>query len=112
MTETPGEASRILGIFERGPDTLNDSEKVAAALDFVAEYGLIEGEEHRKWVLDQVVRVLTGCPATKQVFVDSEDRERIVRSLGESEAYQEFVVQQVVSDEGVPILMWDTGVEP
>lgn len=36
-----------------------DAEKIAAALD-LAMYGAIDGAHHKMWVIDQMVRVLTG----------------------------------------------------
>jgi hypothetical protein len=34
--------------------------KIAMALDVIFKYGQIEGDHHRAWVIDQVVRELTG----------------------------------------------------
>jgi hypothetical protein len=35
-------------------------ERRAKALTFIAENGIYEGGHHKQWVLDQVVRILTG----------------------------------------------------
>jgi hypothetical protein len=32
------------------------------AMVFIERYGQIDGEHHKQWVLDQVVRILKGCP--------------------------------------------------
>lgn len=32
------------------------------ALEFVGRYGGIDGEHHKTWVIDQVVRILKGTP--------------------------------------------------
>lgn len=36
------------------------SEQIAQALDLIRKYGGIDGAHHKDWVLDQVVRILTG----------------------------------------------------
>lgn len=35
-------------------------DKIVRALDLIREYGGHDGAHHKDWVLDQVVRVLTG----------------------------------------------------
>lgn len=37
-----------------------DQIKIDEALDLITQYGGIDGSHHKQWVLDQVVRVLTG----------------------------------------------------
>jgi len=37
-----------------------DKKKIQEALDLILEYGGIDGGHHKQWVLDQVVRTLTG----------------------------------------------------
>ncbi|TMI88338.1 MAG: hypothetical protein E6H00_12965 [Bacillati bacterium ANGP1] len=34
--------------------------RIRAALDLAAHYGTIDGEDHKMWVIDQMVRRLTG----------------------------------------------------
>jgi hypothetical protein len=36
------------------------TDKIAAALDIANRYGGIDGDHHRAWVIDQMVRALTG----------------------------------------------------
>lgn len=37
-----------------------DSELIQDALDVIFQYGGIDGDHHKQWVLDQVVTILTG----------------------------------------------------
>lgn len=37
------------------------------AMEFIERYGQIDGEHHKLWVLDQVARILKGCPITVSV---------------------------------------------
>ena len=39
---------------------MTDAEKIDAALTLALRYGGIEGDHHRAWTIDQMVRVLTG----------------------------------------------------
>lgn len=41
---------------------VTDSGRIEAALKVVMNYGGIDGGHHKQWVLDQVVRALTGAP--------------------------------------------------
>lgn len=53
---------------------MTDAEKIAKALE-MAEYGGIDGSHHKMWVIDQMVRALTGeaYPAWVAEFKDGED---------------------------------------
>ena len=37
---------------------MTDKEKIKKALDLVIQYGGIDGDVHRQWLIDQMVRVL------------------------------------------------------
>lgn len=40
---------------------MNDSEqKIATAIDLAVRYGGIDGDHHKAWVIDQMVRALGG----------------------------------------------------
>lgn len=39
---------------------MRDEERIATALDIIECYGGIDGAHHKQWVLDRVVRALTG----------------------------------------------------
>jgi hypothetical protein len=39
-------------------DEFND--RITAALEVAADYGGIDGDHHKMWVIDQMVRALTG----------------------------------------------------
>ena len=41
-------------------DLTNHDNKVNEALDFLYESGQVDGTHHKAWVIDQVVRILTG----------------------------------------------------
>ncbi len=69
----------------------NTQEKsIAAALDYAFSYGQIDGDHHKTWVIDQMVRQLTG------------------------DGYRSWVKEYGgdVNEEGDPEYIWDTGVAP
>lgn len=61
-----------------------DDGRVQRALVVAAQYGQIQGDHHRAWVIDQIVRELTG------------------------EGYAAFVESYTADDEYV----WDEGIAP
>ncbi len=36
--------------------------RIEIAIGLIADYGSIEGEPHKIWLIDQILRTLTGCP--------------------------------------------------
>lgn len=63
--------------------------RVEKALDFGISYGQIDGDHHKMWVIDQMLRALTGC-----------------NDQGESDLYLEL------TDGGEDYGPWDTGIAP
>ena len=39
---------------------VTDTEKIKEALEIADSYGWIDGDHHKMWVIDQMVRALTG----------------------------------------------------
>ncbi len=58
-----------------------------AALELIRRYGGIDGEHHKTWVIDQVVRILTGP------------------------GYAKFVAESCAGEDG-PTYTWDVGIAP
>jgi hypothetical protein len=63
---------------------------VEKALNYIYKYGSIDGEHHKRWVLDQVVRALTGDEAS----------------------YKAWVVEFCSGEEGPNTYEWDEGIAP
>jgi hypothetical protein len=62
--------------------------RVLAALDLIHRYGGIDGDHHKQWVLDQVVRALMG------------------------DGYEAWATAQRAGDEGPDTYDWDEGIPP
>ena len=67
---------------------MTDAKKIETALGLIARYGGIDGAHHKQWVLDQVVRSLTGP------------------------GYAEWVREQKAGDDGPDTYDWDEGIPP
>lgn len=65
-----------------------DEDKVSKALELIERYGGIDGAHHKQWVLDQVVRILTG------------------------EEYEKWVRAHNYGEDGPDTYEWDKGIAP
>ena len=74
------------------------------ALDIANAYGSIDGDHHKTWVIDQMVRALTGC-----AFRGRDSNRRCVAT---SRAYRAFVVAHCNGDDGPCTYDWSAGVAP
>jgi hypothetical protein len=85
------------------PEAPTPESRIAKALEFASEYGTTDGAHHKMWVIDQMVRALTGCPIATKNDIDSVTGEPYTYEVqGESPEYHAFV-----GDEG-----WDEGIAP
>ena len=83
------------------------SARIAKALEYAGRYGTIDGSHHKAWVIDQMVRALTGCPAVTRHDVDVHDTEYTYKSQGESREYREWVSEAIAA-----YGEWDDGIAP
>lgn len=102
---------------ENGVETQEGREfkrRIDKALELAANYGGIDGSHHKAWVIDQMVRELTGCPTVQREspFPWADGKRHIVDTLGESEEYLEFVREAREGEDGPETYDWDTGIAP
>ena len=76
------------------------ADRIAKALKY-AENGVYDGAHHKDWVIDQMVRALTGCPMVTRSAVDGYGKPYDFEAQGESEEYQRFVNEIGGLDEGI-----------
>lgn len=76
--------------------------RIARALEF-AKSGTVDGGHHKMWVIDQMVRALTGCPMVELTsrFPDVHGNTYTFEGQGESEQYRDFVNAEPGWDEGI-----------
>jgi len=83
-------------------------ERIKKALELAVQFGGIDGDHHKAWVIDQMVRVLTGCPTIQLPLEDGS----LVDDLGESGEYRELVRAACEGEDGPETYDWDIGVAP
>lgn len=89
---------------------LDDRRKQALAL--IVKSGGHDGDHHKAWVLDQVCRILTGCPIVKKTAQDCYGKDYEYDALGESDEYKELVRDARAGEDGPNTHSWDEGIPP
>ena len=74
------------------PDT--PEVRIKRALHY-AEDGQYDGAHHKQWVIDQMVRALTGCPYETVSALDYQGAPYAYQAQGESPAYLEWLWDDV-----------------
>lgn len=74
---------------------MTDRARIEQALAIAYSYGDVRGEPQQTWVLDQLVRALTGCPQ-----VSRETALGVVVERGASDEYRAWVAEHGEWDEG------------
>lgn len=87
---------------------------VQEALDIIESYGGYDGEHHKQWVLDQVVRTLLDCPMVSQTATGANGVRYTYEDLGMNEAYVSWTHAQQWPDgeDGEEYSEWDEGIAP
>lgn len=75
------------------------------AIEYAVRFGGIVGDHHKAWVIDQMVRALTGCTT-----------DRAEKSDGglefKSKEYEKLVAEACAGDDGPDTYTWDEGIAP
>jgi len=87
--------------------TRERKERIDKALEYIVRYGWNDGDHHKAWVIDQVVRALTGCP-----MVEKSKGGHTYEVQGESEEYLEWVRETKDGEDGPDTYSWDIGIPP
>jgi hypothetical protein len=78
---------------------MESPQRIERALEYAIKYGGIDGGHHKMWVIDQMIRALTGCVENKG-------------TQGESEEYLKLVREARSGVDGPNTYDWDVGVAP
>ena len=87
------------------------NDKIRRALD-MAQNGSTDGAHHKTWVIDQLVRILTGCPTVMVDGIDSNNQSYTYPTFGESEEYEQWVREFQKGEDGPNTYEWETGTPP
>lgn len=77
-----------------------DGDKIKKALAIAAQWGGND-DHHGQWVIDQMVRALTGCPAVMATAIDCKGHKYTYETQGESAEYRKFIASAGEWDEGI-----------
>ena len=87
-------------------------DRIVDALLVASSYGQTDGDHHKAWVIDQMVRYLTGCPLVSREAIDAYGKPYTFLSLGESDEYRSFVAQHNAGEDGPDTYGWSGGIAP
>ena len=81
--------------------------RIEEALKCAMSYGGIDGAHHKTWVIDQMVRALTGCVS----MIRNEEHTQSIE-VEESDEYQQWVAEHNNGEDGPDTYDWDVGIAP
>lgn len=84
--------------------------RISKALMYAVRYGGIEGDHHKAWVIDQMVRALTGCPMVVEQATDANGKPYTYETQGKSDEYLKLVAY--ARGDGPDPYDWDEGIAP
>lgn len=85
---------------------------VRSALLLIAEMQSIDGAHHKQWLIDQVTRILTGCPLVTEVATSLSGATYSYQRFGESRLYRDLVAAACDGEDGPGTYEWDEGITP
>lgn len=89
-----------------------EADRIQEAIQIGINYGGYDGGHHKMWVIDQMIRALTGCPMEKQSAKDCNGKIYHYETMGESEEYKELIRQRCDGEDGPNTYEWDIGIPP
>jgi len=84
--------------------------RINEALAIASDYGQTDGDHHKTWCIDQIVRALTGCPEVKKEALDYRGKPYTFTAYGESEEYRDFIAEHCDGEDGPETYSWDEGI--
>jgi hypothetical protein len=97
---------------ENKDDLFNLRERIDKAINYAVRFGGIGGDHHKAWVIDQMVRALTGCPTVMLVGHAESGAAYDYSAQGESEEYTKLVKEACDGDLGPDTYTWELGIAP
>lgn len=87
-------------------------DRIGRALEIAVRYGGIDGDHHKTWVIDQMVRALTGCPMVEKSAIDCNRKPYCYEAQGESGEYVKLIADAKAGEDGPETYDWDEGIPP
>lgn len=86
--------------------------RINYALSVAFSLASFDGEHHKDYAIDQIVRKLTGCPLLAGKAKDINGEEYTYYYQGESEEYKEWVKNYNAGKDGPNTYEWKVGTPP
>jgi hypothetical protein len=87
-------------------------QRIQSAIELAVRYGGIDGAHHKTWVIDQMVRALTGCPIIKRFGLSDDGKSYPYEIQGESNEYLKLITEAKEGEDGPDTYEWDEGIAP
>ena len=91
---------------------MTPEERIKRAIEVAVQCGGHDGEPHKAWVIDQMVRCLTGCPTETRTAKTRSGQVYSYEALGESDEYIRLIVEAKAGEDGPDTYDWDVGIPP
>ena len=85
--------------------------RIDRAINYGVGAGGIDGSHHKMWVIDQMLRALTGCPMEPRTVVGV-GGSYTYEVQGVSEEYAKLVREACDGEDGPQTYDWDEGIAP
>lgn len=89
-----------------------EERRIKEALKIANNYGGIDGDHHKMWTIDQMVRALTNCPLVEVHKLDYKGNPFTYKTFGESEEYKQWIVDHNKGEDGPNTYEWEKGIAP
>jgi len=86
--------------------------RIDKAIEFAVRFGGIDGDHHKAWVIDQMVRALTGCPMVKYTGKGADGEPYTCDIQGESLEYKQVVADACEDGDDPNAYEWEIGIPP
>jgi hypothetical protein len=89
--------------------------RIARALDIAASYGGMDGDDHKMWAIDQMVRALCGAPQITVSDPIADGASVVWEKMGDSDEYAAFVEEYAElgkEDDPDDVYEWSEGIAP
>lgn len=87
---------------------MNSNKRIQEALAIAHGSAGVDGAHHKMWVIDQMIRALTGCPRLLRAARDVNGNPYIYEAYGESDDYTAWVAEFCNGEDGPTTYEWDT----
>ena len=85
--------------------------RIKKAMEIIPD-GSFDGGHHKMWVIDQILRALTGCPIICKTATNYKGEPFTYEAQGESEEYKEWLAEFADGEDGPHTYNWDIGIAP